>query len=81
MAWLKLNQESRLVELESAHPGHTAEQVQENTGFDLNIGGPVPTTPAPTEEELHTLRTVVKSHMIETGTYSDLARTRLTAET
>ena len=65
------------MELESVHPGHTAQEVQENTGFDLIIQGPVPTTPAPTEEELHTLRSVVKSGMIETATYSDLARTRI----
>ena len=80
MAWLKLNQESRLVELESVHPSHTAEEIQENTGFDLNIEGLIPTTPAPTEEELHTLRTVVKSCMIETETYPDLARTRIGIE-
>jgi len=77
LAWLKLNQHSRLVELESVHPGQTAEEVQANTGFDLNIRGPVPTTPAPTEEELHTLRTVVKSSMIATATYPELARTRI----
>jgi glutaconate CoA-transferase subunit B len=77
IAWLKLNHDSRVVELASVHPDHTAEQVQENTGFDLNITGPVPTTPAPTETELHSLKTVVKSLMIETGTYADLARTRI----
>jgi glutaconate CoA-transferase subunit B len=77
IAWLKLNQDSRVVELESVHPGHTAEEVQENTDFELNIAGPVPTTPAPTEKELHSLKTVVKSLMIETGTYADLARTRI----
>jgi glutaconate CoA-transferase subunit B len=77
LAWLKLDHQSRLVGLDSVHPGHTAEEVQANTGFDLNIRGLVPTTPAPTEEELHILRTVVKSTMIQTGTYPDLARTRI----
>jgi glutaconate CoA-transferase subunit B len=81
LAWLKLNQHSRVVELDSVHPGHTAAEVQENTGFDLNIPGPVPTTPAPTEEELHTLRTAIKAGMIATATYPDLARTRLGVET
>lgn len=79
IAWLKLNQNTRVVELESVHPGHTAKEVQENTGFDLNITGPVPMTPAPTEKELHSLESVVKSLMIETGTYADLARTRIAA--
>jgi glutaconate CoA-transferase subunit B len=77
MAWLKLNQTTRLLELHSVHPDHTAEEVQEHTGFDLGVTGTVPTTPAPTEEELHTLRTVVKAHMIETDTYAELARTRI----
>lgn len=77
MAWLKLNQESRVVELESVHPGHTAEEVQDNTGFNLNLQGPVSETRAPTEEELHILRTVVKSGMIATETYPELARTRI----
>lgn len=79
MAWLKLNQQTRILELESVHPGHTAEEVQRNTGFDLGIRGPVPTTPPITEKELRTLRAIVKPHMIETETYPDLARDRIAA--
>ena len=41
--------QARLVSL---HPGVTAEQVQENTGFPLVIEGDVPTTAAPTDEQL-----------------------------
>jgi glutaconate CoA-transferase subunit B len=77
MAWLQLNQKTRLVELESVHPGYTAEEVQKNTGFDLGVTGAIPTTPPPTDDELRTLRTVVKEHMIETDTYAQLARTRI----
>lgn len=77
MATLRLNQETRVLELASVHPGYTAEQVQANTGFDLGIRGPAPETPPVTAEELHTLRTVVREHMMETGTYVDLARTLL----
>lgn len=80
LAWLKLNPESRKVELDSVHTGHTAEEVQANTGFDLNIRGSVPVTPEPSEQELHRLRTVVKSYMIETETYPNLARMRLGSE-
>ncbi len=39
-------------ELVSLHPGISAEQVQENTGFPLHIDGDVPVTPAPTGEQL-----------------------------
>ena len=77
MAVLVLNQETRVLELDSVHPGYTAEQVQENTGFDLGIKGDIPTTPPITENEIRTLRTTVKAHMIESETYPDLARTRI----
>ena len=33
-----------LLELESIHPGFTADNVQSNTGFDLNISDPIPVT-------------------------------------
>ncbi|HEY7775338.1 MAG TPA: ketoacid CoA transferase, partial [Kineobactrum sp.] len=36
----------------SLHPGVSTEQVQDNTGFTLCIGNSVPTTPAPTLEQL-----------------------------
>ncbi|MEE4660657.1 MAG: ketoacid CoA transferase [Halieaceae bacterium] len=41
--------QARLVSL---HPGVTAEDVQANTGFPLLVEGAVPTTAAPTEEQL-----------------------------
>jgi glutaconate CoA-transferase subunit B len=77
MAWLQLNQKTRLVELESVHPGYTAEEVQKNTGFDLGVTGAIPTISPPTDNELRTLRTVVKELMIETDTDAELARTRI----
>jgi len=69
MAKLNFNQESRLMELASVHEGFSVEQVVENTGFDLGIQGETATTSPITEEEVHTLRTVVKAHMIESETY------------
>jgi glutaconate CoA-transferase subunit B len=36
----------------SLHPGVDAAQVQENTGFELQVSAPVPVTPAPTAEQL-----------------------------
>jgi glutaconate CoA-transferase subunit B len=38
--------------LVSLHPGITVEQVVENTGFSLQLPADVPTTPAPTAEQL-----------------------------
>ena len=42
-------------------------------GFNLGIRGEIDTTPQITEEEVHTLRTVVKSHMIDSETYPNEA--------
>ncbi len=38
--------------LRSLHPGITAEQVQESTGFEVCVPDDVTTTPGPTEEQL-----------------------------
>jgi len=40
------------VRLVSLHPGVTAEQVQENTAYEIHIPDAVPTTAAPTREQL-----------------------------
>jgi glutaconate CoA-transferase, subunit B len=42
--------------LRSVHPGVTAEQVQEATGFDLGLSGDEAETEPPTEDELTLLR-------------------------
>ncbi len=44
------------VRLVSLHPGVTVEQVVENTGFEVSIPDSVPTTVAPTEEQLEIIR-------------------------
>ena len=40
------------IRLVSLHPGITVEQVQENTGYPVHVAGDVPTTEAPTQEQL-----------------------------
>ena len=40
------------VRLVSLHPGITAEQVQENTGYPVHVEGEIPVTAAPTQEQL-----------------------------
>jgi glutaconate CoA-transferase subunit B len=42
--------------LRSVHPGRTVAQVQAQTGFELAVEANVPSTPAPTREELRILR-------------------------
>jgi glutaconate CoA-transferase subunit B len=42
--------------LASLHPGISLEEVQENTGWDLDVGDDLQETPAPTGEELRLIR-------------------------
>ena len=65
-----------LLHLDSIHPGYTFDDIRECTGFDIGEN-PLSTTPAPTGEELHVLRQVIRPKMIETGTYAEWARKSL----
>ena len=56
MAVLGFDPETREAMLLSVHPGSSAQQVQENTGFPLRMPATVPETPLPTAEELRLLR-------------------------
>ena len=51
--------------LASVHPGHTLAEVVENTGFAFDRGEDVPTTPAPSREDLRILRTAVAPELVE----------------
>lgn len=42
--------------LESLHPGHTLEEVRDQTGFDFDAPATVPTTPTPDAQRLALLR-------------------------
>lgn len=42
--------------LESVHPGHTIDEVVENTGFDFDMPASVPETPMPEPEHLALIR-------------------------
>jgi glutaconate CoA-transferase subunit B len=55
----------RRFRLASVHPGHSVEEVIENTGFDFDRGAQVPTTPAPSSEALRLMRTVVAPMLAE----------------
>tara|TARA_Y100001934_G_scaffold278789_1_gene380921 strand:- start:7125 stop:7910 length:786 start_codon:yes stop_codon:yes gene_type:complete len=50
--------------LQSIHPGHTLEEVRDNTGFDFEVPsgfGPVPATPAPDASRLALIRGEISS--------------------
>ena len=52
-SWQK---EARRFRLESTHPGHTVEEIRENTGFAFDCPASVATTAAPSPEDLNLLR-------------------------
>jgi glutaconate CoA-transferase subunit B len=56
MAVFGFDPETHEAMLLSAHPGVTADQLRENTGFPLRISDPMPVTPLPTDWELKILR-------------------------
>jgi glutaconate CoA-transferase subunit B len=55
----------RRFRLASVHPGHTVAEVREHTGFDFDMPDHVPTTPAPSAETLHVMRSTVASELAE----------------
>jgi glutaconate CoA-transferase, subunit B len=58
--------------LASVHPGHTVEEVVENTGFDFERPAGVPETPSPSPETLTLLRETVAPQLAEV--YPQFAR-------
>ncbi len=55
----------RRFRLETVHPGHTVEDVAENTGFDFDKAAQVGTTAAPSAETLRLMRQVVAPELAE----------------
>ena len=51
--------------LASVHPGHTVEEVIENTGFDFDRPATVPETPAPSPATLKLMREAVAPQLAE----------------
>jgi glutaconate CoA-transferase subunit B len=51
--------------LESIHPGHTLEEVLDNTGFEFDRPERVPLTPPPAEGHLRAMREVVAPELAE----------------
>ncbi len=40
----------RMMQIQYYHPGHTVDEIKENTGFDLRVAPDVAETPAPTQD-------------------------------
>jgi glutaconate CoA-transferase subunit B len=59
------DRERKRFRLASVHPGHSVEEVIENTGFDFDQPADVPVTPAPSAETLRLMRTSVAPMLAE----------------
>ena len=56
LAIMGFDEKTKSMKVEALHPGVTAEEVRDNTGFDILIGENVGVTNAPNNEELSVLR-------------------------
>jgi glutaconate CoA-transferase subunit B len=63
LAVLRMNHARQRLELESVSPGSSVDAVQAHTGFPLLLSEPALATPAPTIDELTTLRTTVRRQL------------------
>jgi glutaconate CoA-transferase, subunit B len=59
------DRQHRRFRLASIHPGHTAAEIADHTGFAFDQPTDVPVTPAPSPETLRILRTVVAPQLAE----------------
>ncbi len=59
------DRERRRFRLASVHPGHSVDEVIQNTGFDFDRPEDVPTTPPPSADTLHLLRSVIAPMLAE----------------
>jgi len=75
MAHFTFDRENGSFTLSSVHPGHTVDEVIENTGFEFNRPGDVPQTSTPPADWLALLHGPVREQVAET--YPLFAATRL----
>ena len=66
LALMSFDRQRRRFKLESVHPGHTVEEVRDNTGFEIDIPENVPVTPPPESDRLLLLRSVIGQEIAKT---------------
>ncbi len=60
------DRERRRFRLQSVHPGHTVQEIRDETGFDFDCPEQVPETPMPDEHVLRMIRGRVRAEIGET---------------
>jgi glutaconate CoA-transferase subunit B len=63
---MMFDREQKRFRLTSVHPGHSVEEVQDNTGFGFDIPEQVPETIGPTDKRLALLRTHISPEIVKT---------------
>ena len=63
---MMFDRERKRFRLTSVHPGHSLEEVQDNTGFDFDIPEHVPETTGPTDTRLELLRSRISPEIAKT---------------
>ena len=60
------DRDRRRFRLASVHPGHTVEEIRDNTGFEFDCPAVVPETPGPDETILAKIRGPIRAEIAET---------------
>jgi len=66
LCWFVFDKQALRFRLQSVHPGHTVEEVRDNTGFDFECPAMVPPTPVPDADTLALMRTRIAREIGET---------------
>ena len=66
LAWFAFDKQRRRFRLESVHPGHSLEEIRDQTGFAFDCPDKVPFTNAPEPEILALIRGRIRNEIAET---------------
>ena len=66
LCWFAFDKQRQRFRLESVHPGHTLEEVRDNTGFEFDCPDQVPLTPEPEPDILALIRGKIRGEIAET---------------
>jgi glutaconate CoA-transferase subunit B len=58
LAVMNFKNPERMMQIQYYHPGHTVEEVKENTGFDLRVAPNAAETPVPTQDILELIEAI-----------------------
>jgi glutaconate CoA-transferase subunit B len=66
LAWFSFDKQKQRFRLESVHPGHSVEEIRDQTGFEFDCPGEVPFTPTPDADILALIRGQIRGEIAET---------------